>query len=612
MNIRALRILSCVLTLLAPTLAAAAPLTRPATVPPTSALPSGLPTTFWLGLAIQPGELPWMSASGVPWNARYQYLTGGVNTGAGWATWWPGNGNFARDYMQASQAAGYLPVFTYYQLMYSQPRSGADESEWDYNTLNNPTTMAAYFQDFALLLQKAAEFGRPVVIQVEPDFWGYMHRRVHAGSNSAADIPAAVARSGYAGLGGYPDTVQGFAQALLHLRDTLAPRALLAIHASHWSTDADVSTSRDPGLDAAAVGRATGAFLNSAGLQNNPPGLRPWDLVFVDPSDRDADWYRVMANDGGSRWWDPTDATLPNFARYRAWVAALHATTDRRVVLWQMPIGNDVSPTQNNAPGHFKDNRVTYFLGGAAPHLQEWIDAGVVGILWGRGNDQCTSYTDDGGYLRDQAAAYYKRGPLPLPTGSAAPAPAAAGATVPALDLAHDPGAPTGFRVGARFQDYWAAHGGLPIFGYPISGERQERNAADGRTYIVQWFERARFEWHPENSGPFTVLLGHLGRQMAAGRVFPGVTAFPTTADRRYIPETGHSLSGRFLQYWQATGGLAQHGYPISEPFAEVNPTDGQSYTVQYFERARFELHPANPAPYDVLLGLLGRQLYQP
>jgi hypothetical protein len=32
---------------------------------------------------------------------------------------------------------------------------------------------------------------------------------------------------------------------------------------------------------------------------------------------------------------------------------------------------------------------------------------------------------------------------------------------------------------------------------------------------------------------------------------------------------------------------------------------------VQYFERARFEYHPENQPPYDVLLGLLGRQLFR-
>jgi hypothetical protein len=34
---------------------------------------------------------------------------------------------------------------------------------------------------------------------------------------------------------------------------------------------------------------------------------------------------------------------------------------------------------------------------------------------------------------------------------------------------------------------------------------------ADGRMYLTQWFERARFEYHPENAAPYDVLLGRLG-----------------------------------------------------------------------------------------------------
>ena len=67
-------------------------------------------------------------------------------------------------------------------------------------------------------------------------------------------------------------------------------------------------------------------------------------------------------------------------------------------------------------------------------------------------------------------------------------------------------------------------------------------------------------------------------------------------------------MRGRFFDYWQAHGGLAQQGLPLSDEFDEVNPTDGKTYRVQYFERARFEYHPENQAPYDVLLGLLGRE----
>ena len=68
----------------------------------------------------------------------------------------------------------------------------------------------------------------------------------------------------------------------------------------------------------------------------------------------------------------------------------------------------------------------------------------------------------------------------------------------------------------------------------------------------------------------------------------------------QHFPETGHSVGGAFLTFWQQHGGLATFGYPITEAFEE----DGR--TVQYFERQRFELHPEHAAPYNVLLGLLG------
>ena len=74
-----------------------------------------------------------------------------------------------------------------------------------------------------------------------------------------------------------------------------------------------------------------------------------------------------------------------------------------------------------------------------------------------------------------------------------------------------------------------------------------------------------------------------------------------------YFPETGHNLGGSFRAYWLANGGLATFGLPITEEFTEIGG-DGKPYTVQYFERNRFEFHPENAPPYDVLLGLLGRQ----
>ncbi len=132
-------------------------------------LPSGLKTTFTLGLANQPGNISWMKTSGAAWDTRYQYLSGGVNTAGNWKTWqWDQlpPGQFALDYMTESYNNGYLPVLTWYQLLQSTPATGTSEAEQTFTNLNNPTTMNAYFADFKLLLDKAKAFGQTVIIHL--------------------------------------------------------------------------------------------------------------------------------------------------------------------------------------------------------------------------------------------------------------------------------------------------------------------------------------------------------------------------------------------------------------------------------------------------------------
>jgi hypothetical protein len=176
--------------------------------------------------------------------------------------------------------------------------------------------------------------------------------------------------------------------------------------------------------------------------------------------------------------------------------------------------------------------------------------------------------------------------------------------------------AATGHTLSPLFGPYWSRSGGLAQFGYPRTEPFREVNPADGRIYTVQYLERNRFEYHPEHRGtPYEVLLGLLGNQQTEARRQAGEAPFrpvdpPGPSGARFFPETGHSLGGVFRTYWERRGGLAIYGFPISEPFEEVNPEDGQTYLVQYFERNRFEYHPEHRGtPYEVLLGLLGNTL---
>jgi len=168
--------------------------------------------------------------------------------------------------------------------------------------------------------------------------------------------------------------------------------------------------------------------------------------------------------------------------------------------------------------------------------------------------------------------------------------------------------AETGRCIAGRFLAYWEAHGGLARHGLPLSDEFTQL-LADGRPYTVQYFERSRFELHPENAMPDDVQLGQLGRALRPADPPDGPPREPGVQDGFYFPETGHRVGGRFFDYWYTQGGLAQFGYPLSAAFTE-RLDDGNAYTVQYFERVRLEYHPENLSPNDLLLGQFGRRVY--
>jgi hypothetical protein len=156
----------------------------------------------------------------------------------------------------------------------------------------------------------------------------------------------------------------------------------------------------------------------------------------------------------------------------------------------------------------------------------------------------------------------------------------------------------TGHYLRGAFRLFWERSGGVSTFGYPITEEYYRRS--DGRT--VQYFERARFELTVRGNQAI-VELGLLGREVTQGRDFPRVPPVPSNSFRRYFPETGHTLKGLFKTTWDTRGGTRIFGLPISEEIGEVLD-DGLVHTVQYFERARFELWPG-----PVRFSHLGRAL---
>ena len=100
-------------------------------------------------------------------------------------------------------------------------------------------------------------------------------------------------------------------------------------------------------------------------------------------------------------------------------------------------------------------------------------------------------------------------------------------------------------------------------------------------------------------------IFGALLLTVYATLPFTAKTLAQSPDDPQFFPETRHTVRKPFVEYFTQTGGVKQHGFPITDDY--VDPQTG--LLVQYFEKSRFEWHPGNPEPYRVLLGLLGDEL---
>lgn len=149
----------------------------------------------------------------------------------------------------------------------------------------------------------------------------------------------------------------------------------------------------------------------------------------------------------------------------------------------------------------------------------------------------------------------------------------------------------TGFWVSGDFLTFFDVHGGLKIFGYPITSPYNDHGI------LVQYFQNARMEWHELNEDAYKLQLGLLGEDLNLRRPPVKPSLSPS---QLYFPETGHSVNYMFRRYFVANGGVEIFGYPISEMLVE------NQRIVQYFQRLKLIWDPVN---LEMTVGNLG-ELY--
>ena len=143
----------------------------------------------------------------------------------------------------------------------------------------------------------------------------------------------------------------------------------------------------------------------------------------------------------------------------------------------------------------------------------------------------------------------------------------------------------TGHTVRDPFITYFLTTGGADQYGWPITDDYVDPTTR----MLVQYFQKARLEWHPGNPDPYKVQLGLLGTELGKAQAPIPISKIPQANDPncQYFAETGHSLCFVFHDYWLSHGGLDRFGYPISEYAFDEN-----GLTTQYFQRGTLQWLP--------------------
>jgi hypothetical protein len=113
---------------------------------------------------------------------------------------------------------------------------------------------------------------------------------------------------------------------------------------------------------------------------------------------------------------------------------------------------------------------------------------------------------------------------------------------------------------------------------------------------VSQTFQNAHLALaHAQRDTILYVQSEPLGVAVAAGRAYQNIargdSLVTSSGTGRLFTETGYTLDGEFLDFWQRGGGLASFGSPLSAQFRAPG-ADGRMRTLQYLERAVLSYEP--------------------
>jgi len=337
----------------------------------------GLPSRLLVGLGSQPVST--ILSQGLKPDIYDQYLVGAGN--GDWTTWNSPAGAYVGVVASQAEQVGAIPMYTLYQMAANGDGNLAD--------LNDSTFMTRYWSNIKLLYQQIAAYGKPAIVNLEPDFWGYAELQSNQNPTSVTALvninPDCASLS---------NDIVGVAGCLVKMARQYAPKAYVGFPLSDWGGNgiAQVVT-----------------FMSTVGAQHA-------DFIVAMTLDRDAGCFEVTplpsecARGGSGYYWDETNQTTPNFSQYLANVQQYHAGLGQLpVIWWQTPMGVP-SSTPGGTPNHYRDNREDYFL----KHPSELTAVGGLAVVFSAGATNQATIATDGGQYQTLSSAYLSA-PAPLP-----------------------------------------------------------------------------------------------------------------------------------------------------------------------------------------------------
>ena len=302
-----------------------------------------------------------------------QYLVGVGATS--WPNWNSPSGAYVAIVAANADKLGAVPMFTLYQM--------ATLGDGNLSGLADRAFMTGYWDNVRVLAGQLAAYGKPALVNLEPDFWGYAHR-----AEADPTRHLALVASANPDCAALPDTVAGMGQCLLRMLRQNAPQVYVGFPPSLFP---DVLPNEVSYLSRVGAAQA--------------------DFVVMQTLDRDAGCFEARYTASGAACtrlssvpylWDSSNQTEPSFTSHFAQARRFFEGLQLPVLWWQTPLGVP-SATPGGTAFAFRDNRVDYFL----TRPNELVAAGGVGVVFSPGQAVQTNIGTDGGQFKRLSTRYF-------------------------------------------------------------------------------------------------------------------------------------------------------------------------------------------------------------